>query len=320
MLIDYKDFDCGITRIDVHYIRPGLAGSYLVVENNRAVLIETGPELAVPRILEALARKSVPRESVEAVIVTHVHLDHAGGAGMLLEKLPNARLYVHPKGVRHMIDPSKLLSSAKMVYGEARFASLLGGLTPAPADRTVTPADEERLILAGRELVFIHTPGHANHHMVIWDSKSRGIFSGDALGISYRELDGPGGRFLFPATTPVQLDPRACFASIDRLVALKPDRLHLTHFDSIEFDLALMDDLKRQLEGYTELAWSIRADTLPDKEGRLLQGIQSMSRERLASIGCPMTRAASSEVLAMDWEINVQGLNNWLDRIESDLG
>ncbi|MBF8271251.1 MAG: MBL fold metallo-hydrolase [Magnetococcales bacterium] len=320
MSIDIKDLEHGITRIDVHYIRPGLAGSYLVVEQNRAVLIETGPQLAVPRILDALAKKSIPRENVEAIMVTHVHLDHAGGAGLLLEKLPNAKLYVHPKGVKHMIDPSKLLASAMMVYGEERFGKTLGGLTPAPSHRTVTPADEERFFLAGRELVFIHTPGHAIHHLVIWDAKSRGIFSGDALGISYRELDGPGGPFLFPATTPIQFNPKASVESIRRLTALKPHRLHLTHFDSIDFNQTLMDDLERQLQDYAQLAWDIRADTLSDKSVRLLEGIKTLSRERLEAIGCPKTFLESSQVLSMDWEINVQGLNHWLDQIERELG
>ncbi|MBF0107923.1 MAG: MBL fold metallo-hydrolase [Magnetococcales bacterium] len=316
---DIKDFGHGITRIDTHYIRPGLAGSWLVIENGRAALIETGPELAVPRILDALARKGISRENVEAVMVTHVHLDHAGGAGLLLQHLPNARLYVHPKGARHLIDPSRLLASARTVYGEERFSMILGGLTPAPAARTVTPADGERFFLSGREMVFLHTPGHANHHLVVWDPTSRGIFSGDALGISYRELDGPGGRFLFPATTPVQLDPRANLESIDRMIALKPERLHLTHFDSIPFEGSLMTDLKQQLQEYTERAWSIRADLLPDKESRLLEEIRSLSRERLEAIGCPLSREQQADVLAMDWEINVQGLNNWLDRVEDDL-
>lgn len=319
MSLDSKDLDYGITRIDCHYIRPGLAGSYLIVEQGRAILIETGPQLAVPRILDALAKKLIPLENVEAVMVTHVHLDHAGGAGLLLEKCPNAKLYVHPKGVKHMIDPSKLLASAKQVYGEERFASLLGGLTPVPAHRTVTPADEERFFLGNRELIFFHTPGHAHHHLVIWDSTSRGIFSGDALGISYRELDSPGGRFLFPATTPTQFDPKASLTSIDRLTALKPDWLHLTHFDSIPFEKALMDGLKRQLEDYAELAWNVFADNLPDKNGRILEGIQTMSRERLEALGCPLTFQESSQVLAMDWEVNVQGLHNWMDRVESEL-
>lgn len=319
MSIDYRELDFGLTRIDVHYMRPGLAASYLVVEQGRAALIETGPQLAVPRILDTLKRKSIPRENVEAVIVTHVHLDHAGGAGLLLEKLPNAKLYVHPKGARHVVDPSKLLKSAQLVYGAERFTKILGGLTPAPADRTITPADEGRFFLAGREFVFIHTPGHANHHMCIWDTKSRGLFSGDALGISYRELDGPGGKFLFPATTPVQFDPKNSLASIDRLVAMRPDWLHLTHFDSIPFEMSLVADLKKQLDGYAQAAWGIRADTLVDKDQRLLEDIKTLSRERLAVIGCPLTFEESSMVLAMDWEINVQGLNNWLDRIESDL-
>ncbi|MBF0416519.1 MAG: MBL fold metallo-hydrolase [Magnetococcales bacterium] len=319
MFNDPQDCGHGITRIDVHYIRPGLACCYLVEEQGRAVLIETGPQLAVPRLLKVLEQKKIARENVVAVLVTHVHLDHAGGAGLLLQHLPNAQLYVHPKGAKHLIDPAKLKASAITVYGEERFLQTLGGLTPIPANRVVTPKDEDTFLLMGREFQFLHTPGHAIHHQVVWDRTSRGIFSGDALGISYRECDGPKGRFLFPATTPVQFDPKNSLESIDRLLALKPERLHLTHFDSIPFDSNLMVDLKQQLEAYSELAWGIRADTLPDKDDRLLDGIKELSWQRLQAIGSPLNKDQSTELLSMDWGINVQGLNHWLNRLEQSL-
>lgn len=313
---DYQQLPHGITRIDTHYTRPGLAAAYLLEKDGQALFIETGPQLAVPRLLQALPMRGLTPEDVVAIIVTHVHLDHAGGAGRLLEHLPNARLFVHAKGARHLIDPAKLEASAKVVYGEPRYAEILGGVTPADASRVVSPEDEERFSLNGRELIFIDAPGHARHHLCVWDSTSQGIFSGDALGISYREFDNNLGRFIFPATTPVQFDPEASHQTIDRLAALHPSFLHLTHFGSIPYHRFLMKDLHRQLEQYTEQALAIRADGQGDTATRLLAVMQTISQQRIQVLGSRVRAQEAARILAMDWEVNVAGLECWLNQLE----
>ncbi len=310
----FKEHPHGITRIDTGYVRPGFAAAYLVEKRGRAVFIETGPQHAVPRLLQALERRKLSREAVEAVIVTHIHLDHAGGAGALLQHLPNARLIVHARGARHLIDPSKLLAGATAVYGEETFKQLLGGITPAPADRVHTPGDGERFSLQGRILTFFDSPGHARHHLCVQDAESDGLFTGDAFGISYREFDRDGTPFLFPATTPVQFDPVASHRTIDRLAALAPRWIHLTHFDHIPFSTDLVASLHRQLDRFTDLA--IENDSQPSgtRQHRLLAAMRQVAWEQLTTHHPGLDRERCAELLAMDWEINAQGLAIWLEK------
>lgn len=309
----YQTLPGGITRIDTGYIRPGFAASYLMEVDGKAVFIDTGPQLALPRLLGALQHRGLHPEAVESVMVTHVHLDHAGGAGALLAHLPNAHLLVHPKGARHLIDPGKLQAGAMAVYGEETFRKTLGGITPVAAERTVTPEDGEAFILNQRRLVFLHTPGHAHHHMCIWDPETGGIFSGDAFGISYREFDSQAGIFLFPATTPVQFDPEMSRRSIERLVAMDPQWLFLTHFGRVRFRPHLAEVLQHQLRRYVELA----QETLFKGQQRCKQlekKLETESLDRLATLGAPLTREEHRNLLAMDHHINAQGLQVWMDR------
>ena len=169
------------------------------------------------------------------MIVTHVHLDHAAGAGALLARLPAARLVVHPRGARHMIDPSKLLAGAAEVYGGMEaIRALYGDVLPAPADRVIEAPEGTLVDLGGRTLRILDTPGHARHHFVVHDAATRGFFTGDTFGISYREFDDADGPFMYPTTTPVQFDPPALRSSVERMLAERPERMYLTHFGMIE--------------------------------------------------------------------------------------
>ncbi|MBF0339805.1 MAG: MBL fold metallo-hydrolase [Magnetococcales bacterium] len=305
----FQPLHAGITRIDVEYTRPGFAAAWLLRHGDRAVFIETGPLPSVPILLEALDRQGLAREAVEGVIVTHVHLDHAGAAGELLRHLPGARLYLHAQGVKHLVDPSRLVEGARVVYGPEQFLATLGGATPVDPARVHTPGDGETLDLGGRTLTFIDTPGHSLNHFCILDSLSNGLFTGDAFGLSYREFDGGSRPLIIPATTPTQFDVTQMRATVARLARLKPDWLYLTHFGPLPFDPLLATDLDAQLAGYQRLA-----DGYPEKPdvAGLTDALAGLTRDHWQAIGVP--RPFDPRELAMDLDLNAQGLAIWRER------
>ena len=219
-----------IDVIDAHYVRPRMAAMHVIGHRGRAALVDTGTSHSVPAALAALESFGYEPGAVQFVLLTHVHLDHAGGAGAFMRALPNATLVVHPRGAPHMIDPSKLILASIAVYGEARYRSLYGEIVPVDAARVHVTEDGERLSLAGRELEFWFTPGHAMHHQAIVDHASRTVFTGDTFGLSYRELDSAAGPFIFPTTTPTQFDPLQLESSVARIAAWRPAAVHLTHY------------------------------------------------------------------------------------------
>ncbi|MBF0453473.1 MAG: MBL fold metallo-hydrolase [Magnetococcales bacterium] len=316
---DYHDLPYGITCIDTHYNRPQMAASFLLVEQGKAAFIETGPLLAVPRLMEGLKRVGLKPQDVEAVIVTHVHLDHAGGAGELMRCCPSAKLYVHEAGADHMIDPTKLKASAMAVYGEELFKAALGDIIPTPEERVVKPGDGETLSIGGRVLHFYDTPGHARHHFCVWDPTSQGLFTGDAFGISYREFDGGSRPFIFPPTTPVQLDPERFHQSLDRLAALKPKWLYLTHFGALPYQPEFLSSLHTQLDQYVAMAKKARIQGVSNHQ-QLLSDLRKQALTALKELNAPIDNTLAVTLLASDQEINAQGLEVWLDRLEKHKG
>ena len=309
----YRDLDHGITTIDTAYQRPELAASHLLVQDSRAAFIDVGTALAVPRLLKALEDKHIPAKNVDYVIVTHVHLDHAGGAGALLRHLPHARLVVHPRGARHMIDPSRLIAGATAVYGKAIMQSRFGEILPVAADRVIEAGDEFTLSVANRPLRFVDTPGHARHHFCVADETSRGIFTGDTFGLAYPQFRTARGAFIFPTTTPVQFDPDALHASIDRLLASGPARLYLTHYGVVEDVARLGADLHRRIDALVALALNTDGDG-EARHRRLVRDLQDYFLGELAAHGVSLSNTKSMELMAMDLELNAQGLIVWLDR------
>ncbi|HEU4384980.1 MAG TPA: MBL fold metallo-hydrolase [Anaeromyxobacteraceae bacterium] len=303
----------GVVLVDTGYVRPGLAASYLLEGGETAAVVETGTALSVPRILSALAARGIAREEVGYVVVTHVHLDHAGGAGALLRELPRAKLVVHPRGARHMVDPSKLLAGSAEVYGGMEaLTRLYGEVVPAPAERVVEAPDGFRLDLGGRPLAFLDAPGHARHHFVVHDPTTRGFFTGDTFGLSYRELDGPNGPFLFPTTTPVQLDPPALHQSIERMLAERPERMYLTHFGMLEGDIGrCAAALRRALDEHVRLA--LAAPSGPPRREALREALAGQLLQGLAAHGFTGGRGQALSIFAVDLDLNAQGLEVWLD-------
>lgn len=313
MSVRHLYFGSGITAIDANYVRPGLAAIHLMEEGGRVALVDTGTNFSVPSLLEVLRIKQIPLQNVDYVIVTHVHLDHAGGAGLLMTHFPNARLVVHPRGARHMIDPSKLIAGAVSVYGEETVKRHYGQIVPVPAERVIEAADQFSLELNGRSLLFLDTPGHARHHVCIFDRQSRAIFTGDSFGLSYREFDVGGKEFILPTTTPVQFEPDAAHATIDRLMSLNPVAAYLTHYSRVLQLERLASDLHRMLDDFVDMAESVRG-TGEGRHRLLVKKLETYLLGSLAAHGCRLPESQCLELLAGDIELNAQGLEVWLDK------
>ncbi len=301
----------GIHVIDTGFHRPRFDAAYLMVEDGRAAFIDTGTTHSVPRLLASLAALGLTVEAVDWVIVTHVHLDHAGGAGALMQALPHARLLVHPRGERHMVDPTALLAGARAVYGDEEVARSYGEVPGIAAQRVVTSSDGLTVHLAGRALQLLDTPGHARHHHCIWDARSRGFFTGDTFGLSYREFDTARGAWLLPTTTPVQFDPEPLRQSVRRMLSYDPERMYLTHYGCVESVPALGAMMLTQIDELVALAEPLRdTDARHDK---LRQGLRDIYLRRTREHGCTLADDESLALLASDIELNAQGLAVWLD-------
>lgn len=309
----------GIYTIDTGFVRPRFDAAYLLVENGRAAFIDCGTNYAVPRMLEALKGAGLAATDVDWLILTHVHLDHAGGAGELMAHLPNARLAVHPRGARHMIDPSQLWAGASAVYGEEVMETTYGRLRPIAAERVVEAPDGHVVQLAGRPLLCLDTPGHARHHLCVYDERAKVCFTGDTFGLSYREFDTADGAFILPTTSPVQFDPDALHASIRRLLALKPAAMYLTHYDRVEQAAKLADDLHAQIDAMVSIAQSAQENSAnaEQRHDAMKAALTELYLSRAQAHGWNGDRAQLLEILGMDVELNAQGLGIWLDSRQS---
>lgn len=301
----------GIFVIDTGFVRPRFDASHLIVENGRAAFVDTGTNHALPRLLDALDSLGVARDAVDYVIATHVHLDHAGGAGALLRHLPQARLVVHKLGARHLIDPGRLMASARAVYGDDEVARSYGELVPVPNERVLVAEDGLTLDLAGRLLQCFDTPGHARHHHCVWDERSRGFFTGDTLGVAYPEFNTQRGAWLIPATPPTQFEPDALRASVQRLLAFGPERAFLTHYGEVTSIAQLGATFLSRLERIVALGESVRAHA--HRIGALQQGLTDLYREWLHDHDCLLDDAHAVRLLQPDIELNAQGMDAWLD-------
>ena len=302
----------GIHIIDTAFQRDHFDAAYLIVENGRGAFVDCGTSYSVPHMLSALEAPGLSPADVDWLIVTHVHLDHAGGAGALMTQLPNARLVVHPRGAPHMIDPAKLIAGATAVYGEEEMTRSYGRILPVSENRVVVAEDGHRIDLAGRELLCIDTPGHAKHHLCVWDARSRCWFTGDTFGLSYRELDSEQGAFVLPTTTPVQFEPEALKNSIARLLSYSPEGIYLTHFGRVGDIEKLAGDLYEQIDAMTAIARD--CDGGEERHRCMTAALTSLYQDRARNHGCLLDDAAIARVLAMDIELNAQGLASWLDR------
>lgn len=302
----------GVFAIDTGFHRPRFDAAYLLLHGGRAAFIDTGTNHAVPRLLAALAALGLTRDAVDYVIPTHVHLDHAGGAGLLMRELPGATMVVHPRGARHMIDPSALYQGALAVYGAAEMERSYGTLVGVAADRVQVSADGMDLVLGGgRTLHLIDTPGHARHHHCLWDATTRGWFSGDTFGLSYREFDTARGAWILPTSTPVQFEPEALRASVQRMLSFAPACIYLTHYSRVTDVPRLAALLLSLLDAMVAIGERLRE--APDRHDALKRELAALYTQSLAEHGVEPS-ATVLALLAMDIELNAQGMAVWLDR------
>lgn len=315
-MFDWRDYGNGIVAFDAGYVRPILAAIHMIVDDGRVAFVDTGSNDSLPNVLAALDKVGLTREAVDYVILTHIHLDHAGGAGTLMREFPNAKLVVHPRGSRHMAEPSKLVAGVTAVYGQAYVDEVYGDILPIPAERIIDAHEGLTLRLGQRELFIIDTPGHAKHHICTVDRQTGGIFTGDMFGLSYREFDVDGRQFILPTTSPTQFDPAEMRASIDRLMSFSPTAMYLTHYGQVVEPAARAADLHRRLDKLVALAEHHAKDGAGDEKARhtaLKQAMTDYFLTELRTHGCTLPDQAIIDVLATDIELNTQGLNFWLD-------
>jgi glyoxylase-like metal-dependent hydrolase (beta-lactamase superfamily II) len=201
--------------------RDGITAAF-IVEGDQRALIETGPKSSLEHLLEGLEAAGI--DTLDWIVVTHIHLDHAGAAGSLAQRFPGATVAVHEVGAPHLVDPTKLWSSAARIYGD-HMDTLWGGIDPVPRERILALQDGDKIDLGGRVLQAIDTPGHARHHHAILDDSTGTVFTGDALGVRLPDIG-----IMRPATPPPEFNLEAAVGSIERIRSLSPNTLCLTHF------------------------------------------------------------------------------------------
>ncbi|GGE07161.1 MBL fold metallo-hydrolase [Marinithermofilum abyssi] len=290
--------------------KPGRTGVY-VMNQEPLTIVETGPSMSVPHILGGLKKLDRAPEEVEYVIVTHIHLDHAGGVGLFLQSCPRAKVVVHPRGARHLADPSRLIQGARMVYGE-EFDALFDPVLPVPEDRILVKGEGDKLrITDDRVLTFWDTPGHAAHHISIHDSLTHGYFTGDTAGIRYVHTEEYGFSFYVPSTSPNQFDPDAMKHSIQRYRNEKPDRIYYGHFGMTEQVDEALDEVKAGIDVFMQEAQEAlsRGEGESGIERRLVDRYVPMLEEK----GLPEDSPAH-ELLRLDLQVSAMGLALYLNR------
>jgi glyoxylase-like metal-dependent hydrolase (beta-lactamase superfamily II) len=219
----------GITGVDTRMAgRSRLTSAYLL-EGSEPTLVETGPTTSIEAVTAGLHSLGLQPEDLAHIVVTHIHLDHAGGVGRLSQRFPRALVWVHDRGVAHLADPQRLVASAARVYGEEQMRSLFGPVDPVPSDRLRSVSEGDRIPVGTRSLEVMYTPGHASHHIALVDSTSGAVFTGDALGIHL-----PDARVLRPATPPPDIDVEVAVRSIERIRARAESVLLFSHFGPVK--------------------------------------------------------------------------------------
>ena len=305
----------GIFAVDTEYIRPLQDASHVLVEKGRAAFVDTGTNDSVPLLLDALRQRDVVVADVDFVFLTHVHLDHAGGAGLLMQHLPNARCVIHPRGAPHMIDPARLIKGTEAVYGVERTREMYGDLRPIDERRVVVAEDDAWIDFNGRQVQTLFTEGHARHHYCLNDPASRGVFTGDSFGVSYRELDTEKGAFIFPTSTPASFDPVEAHASVDRIMGCDPEQVYLTHYSRVRDLDRLADDMHAGIDAYERMALGCR--DAEDREAALEAAMYGYLSTRAREHGFKGDAGAMRSILDIDVTLNAAGLGAWLSRLDN---
>jgi glyoxylase-like metal-dependent hydrolase (beta-lactamase superfamily II) len=305
------EYEGGIVALDSGMVRPQMAACYLLETDSAVALIEVGNNDSADRITHVLQSRGRHIDEVSHIIVTHVHLDHAGGAGELMQRMSNAMLVAHPRAARHLVDPSRLEASARAVYGDEEFDAMYGTLKPVPQERVIIMDEGDRLEVGGRPLSFIDTPGHARHHFCVWDEATGGWFTGDTFGISYRDLDSANGHFIFPTTTPIQFDPPALISSIDRMMEKSPKNMYLTHFGRVQNVEQLAERMKAAVLQFVQFA--DRFAGAGDRTAQIEKAMMEWLLEGIREHGVELPEDELRGIVQNDVVLNTQGIEFWID-------
>jgi glyoxylase-like metal-dependent hydrolase (beta-lactamase superfamily II) len=310
----------GIYLVDAFYLdRPAFTGCYIMEDHGEVAIIETNTNRAVPIIVAALEQLGLKKEQVKSIILTHIHLDHAGGAGQLMQLCPGAQLILHPRGKKHMADPEKLISSAREVYGQQKFDALYGQILPIPKERIRAVDEGESQKIGERELLFLETPGHAKHHIIVFDDKSRAVFSGDAFGLAYPRFIFAGFRLVFPSTSPVQFEPERSIETYGKIVDLKPTAILFTHFGRLDDIPAAYDEVCGWIDYSVEAAQKRFAEGRWDDElvDVLREDVRAYFEEKFRKgRGGGMSRE-EEDFLFLDIDLNAKGLAHYINKVNS---
>lgn len=296
----------GIVVIDHHFQGvEGLIASYLLPGADGLTLVESGPASSLPVLLEGIRAAGFDPADLRRIVVTHVHLDHAGGAGSLLRHAPEARVYAHPSGITHLVDPSRLLRSARRIYGEA-MDTLWGEILPVPAERVVALGDGEALDVGGRQLRALHTPGHASHHVALHEPESGALFTGDVAGVRLQ-----GSAYVRPPTPPPDVDLVRWRESVARMRTLQPRRLYLTHFGGFDDPGPLLDGLLARL--FFWAGWVEAQRERGASPGEITEGLRRLGDREIRAGGGDDDQVRRYE-LSVGYEMIVHGLLRYLGR------
>jgi glyoxylase-like metal-dependent hydrolase (beta-lactamase superfamily II) len=311
------DLGHGVSFIDVFDLGiPERTGTY-VLHEEELTIIETSASPSIPYLLKGLEALGLEAKNIKNIIVTHIHLDHAGGVGLLLEQCPNANVFVHPKGKRHLADPSRLIQGAKAVYRE-KFDELFNPILPVPEERLFAMEDGDTLQIGeNRTLTFLHTPGHANHHFSIYDSRSKGVFTGDTVGVFYPQLLEYGLEFYLPSTSPNQFNPEAMLDSAERLEKLNLERVYFGHFGMSENPSAVFEQLKQWLPKFVEAGERIMNEqpnsSFEEKTNAVFNSLFAMVRAFLDEQHIPR-EADVYEIIRLDLNVCSMGIVDYLQK------
>jgi glyoxylase-like metal-dependent hydrolase (beta-lactamase superfamily II) len=291
---------------------PFRTGTY-VLHEEKTTLIESGPSPSVSHVLKGLKALDINPLNVAYLIVTHIHLDHAGGAGLLLEHCPNAKLIVHPRGARHMINPSRLIDGARAVYRD-KFESFFDPIVPVSKERVIEKNDGESLQIGQDSiLTFYDTPGHSAHHFSIYDSKSKGIFTGDTLGVHYELLQKEGYHFVLPSTSPSQFDPKAMLESLKRIEDLNVEVIYFGHFSASYEPSLVSSQIRKWLPLFVSEGQSIYDKN--ESEEKLAKTLLAMIQEELDLQQIPRNHPVYDHI-QLDLHICSMGIFHYLQKKE----
>ncbi|MGR3763673.1 MBL fold metallo-hydrolase [Rossellomorea sp. NS-SX7] len=286
-------------------------GSYIIHEESLA-LIETSASPSIPHLKKGLSKLNIKLEDIQYIILTHIHLDHAGGAGLFLEECPSATIIVHPKGYRHMNDPSRLIAGAKAVYGD-EFETLFAPIKPIPEERMIVKGHEETLKLSDAcTLTFYDTPGHANHHFSIYDPVSGGMFTGDTCGIQYRT---DKKYFYLPSTSPNQFNPDSMKEAINFIKEKKLHRIYFGHYGMTEDVDHALTEVVMWLDLFMEKGQEIFSlkDSMEDNVENLSVELFDVVRNSFIQQGLDPHHSLF-QLLKLDMKVSAMGIVDYLSK------